>query len=194
VKIAAALLTGGESRRMGRDKALITFAGKPLWRRQLDLLRQLDPFEIFVSARTDPPWRPQDIHFAEDAEPSRGPLSGLAACLARTRGEHLLVLAVDMPFMSESYLRGLCREIVSGRGIIPISNDRSEPLAALYPQSSVSEFSDALDGDDFSLQTLTRKLIASGILRPLTVTAEEIPLFRSVNEPSDLPSLPSDDA
>jgi molybdopterin-guanine dinucleotide biosynthesis protein A len=192
VKIAAALLAGGESRRMGRDKALITFAGKPLWRRQLDLLRQLDPLEIFVSARTDPPWRPRDIHFTEDAEPSRGPLSGLAACLARTRAEHLLVLAVDMPFMSESYLRGLCREIVSRKGIIPIINDRSEPLAALYPQSSVSKFSDALHGDDFSLQTVARKLIASGILQPLTVMAEEIPLFRSVNEPGDLPSFPSD--
>ena len=83
MNISAALLAGGESRRMGQDKATLVFHGKPLWQIQLDLLRKLRPREILLSARTDPGWRPADVHFVPDQTPSRGPLSGLAATLAR---------------------------------------------------------------------------------------------------------------
>src|SRR5207253_814771 len=92
--ITAVLLAGGESRRMGRDKATVLFRGKPLWEIQFDLLRKLGPPEIFVSARTDPLWRPADVHFIADEPPSRGPLSGLVASMAKMRSAHLLTLAV----------------------------------------------------------------------------------------------------
>ena len=119
MNISAVLLAGGESRRMGEDKATLLFRGKPLWQIHLELLRKLDPAEIFVSARTDPAWRPDDVQFVADDSPSRGPLSGLAASLNLMRGTHLLALAIDMPFMSESYVRSLCLEIEPRRGVLP---------------------------------------------------------------------------
>src|ERR1700720_3030135 len=128
MKISVVLLAGGESHRMGKDKARLLFRGKPLWQIQLELLRKLDPVEILVSARKDPPWRPNDIQFVADDSPSRGPLSGLAASLAGMRGTHLLVLAIDMPFMSEKYLQPLCHRIEPGRGVLPMIGDRAEPL------------------------------------------------------------------
>src|SRR5712691_10782146 len=63
MKLSAVLLAGGESRRMGKDKATALFQGKPLWQIQIDLLRKLEPAEIFVSARTDQSWRPADVQF-----------------------------------------------------------------------------------------------------------------------------------
>ena len=115
MNISAVLLAGGQSRRMGRDKATILFCGKPLWQIQLDLLQKLQPAELFVSARTDPAWRPPDLTFVPDDPPSRGPLSGLTATLARIRSSHLLVLAIDMLSMDEGHLRYLCDKIESGR-------------------------------------------------------------------------------
>ena len=100
MNISAALLVGGESRRMGQDKATVVFHGKPLWEIQLDLLRKLRPREIFLSARSEPVWRPADVHFVPDQTPSRGPLSGLAATLPRIRTDHLLALAIDMAHTS----------------------------------------------------------------------------------------------
>src|SRR2546430_17648513 len=79
MNISAVLLAGGESRRMGQDKATFIFGGKPLWQIQLNLLRELRPRELFLSARTDPAWRPLGVQFVRDEPPSRGPLSGPSA-------------------------------------------------------------------------------------------------------------------
>ena len=187
--ISAVLLAGGESRRMGRDKAEILFRGKPLWEIQLELLRKLEPTEIFVSARSDPVWRPVDVQFVADNPPSRGPISGLAATLAQMRSKHLLALAVDMPFMTEKYLNVLCSQIEPGRGVIAKNNDRFEPLAAIYPHEALTNFRSALTGMDFSLQALARGLVAEGRLHVTLVIPHERELFVNMNEPVDLTAL-----
>ena len=185
MKISAVLLAGGESRRMGKDKAALLFRGKPLWQIQLELLRKLDPMEILVSARSDPPWRPH-MQFVADDPPSRGPLSGLAASLGEMRGTHLLALAIDMPFMSEKYLRSLCDQIEAGRGVIPMIGDRAEPLAAIYSAEAHVDVVTALSGVEFSLQTLTNKLVKAGKLRALNVAKKEHTVFWNLNDPADL--------
>ena len=188
MNLSAVLLAGGESRRMGTDKARIIFRGKPLWQIQLALLRKLDPVEVFLSARTDPDWRPDGVQFVADNPPSRGPLSGLAAALATVRSSHLLALAIDMPFMSESYLRFLWQEAEPGRGVLPEIDSRLEPLAAIYPRDVDVDFRNALSGADFSLQTLTSRLVKTGKLRTISVAEWERKLFINLNEPSDVHS------
>src|SRR5438477_13215872 len=186
IEISAVLLAGGESRRMGKDKAMLVCRGKSLWQIQLELLGKLEPVEIFVSARTDPAWRSRDVHFVADDSPSRGPLSGLAAALARMHTKHLLALAIDMPFMTEKYLRFLCSQIEPGRGVLPKIDNRAEPLAAIYPREAGAEFRAALAGTDFSLQTLARGLVKTGKLREIPVGGKETRFFLNANEPSDL--------
>jgi molybdopterin-guanine dinucleotide biosynthesis protein A len=189
MKVSAVLLAGGESRRMGEDKATLVFCGKHMWQIQLGLLRKLEPREIFVSARTDPAWRPNDVQFVPDDPPSRGPLSGLAASLVRMCSSHLLAFAIDMPFVSESYLRYLCDQIAPGCGVLPKIDNRAEPLAAVYPREAIDDFHAAMSGADFSLQRLTSRLIKSGKLRPITVMRHERHLFRNLNDPARLDSL-----
>ena len=189
MKISTVLLAGGESRRMGRDKATVLFRGKPLWQIQLELLRTLEPLEILVSARTDPCWRPADVQFVADEPPSRGPLSGLAASLARVRSAHLLALAIDMPFMTENFLRYLCDQIEPRVGVVPKIDNRAEPLAAIYPREVEIDFHHALAGADFSLQTLVRRLVDTGKLRELSLREQEKRLFLNMNQLSDLQSV-----
>lgn len=186
MSVSAVLLAGGESRRMGRDKATLVFNGKPLWRRQLGLLSNLQPQELFLSARIDPVWRPADVHFVADTAPSRGPLSGIATTLRGVRTNHLLVLAIDMPLMVENFLVSLCRRSEPGCGVIPVIGDRTEPLAAIYPKEADSDFTAAVSGPDFSLQSLAQELITAGKLRVLRVSRDEENYFRNFNEPRDL--------
>jgi molybdenum cofactor guanylyltransferase len=184
--LSAVLLAGGESRRMGTDKARLLFRGKPLWQVQLETLRKLEPKQLFVSARIDPPWRRGDVLFVADIPPPRGPLSGLAASLDRMSTRHLVALAIDMPWMSNEYLEFLYGQIEPGRGVVPKIGDRAESLAAIYPVEAGVEIRDALAGTDFSLQSLISDLITAGKLREMPVTEQQKNLFLNVNERADL--------
>jgi molybdopterin-guanine dinucleotide biosynthesis protein A len=186
MNITAVLLAGGESRRMGQDKATLVFRGKALWQTQLEGLEKLQPAHILLSARSDPAWRPSNVRFVADTAPSRGPLSGLVAALTAARTPHLLALAIDMPFMTAKYLRSLCNLIGPGRGVMPMIDDRAEPLAAIYPAEADIDLASALRGSDFSLQTIAAKLVAAKKVRPVAVSEGERKLFRSLNEPVDL--------
>jgi len=186
MRISAVLLAGGKSRRMGQDKATLLFHGRPLWQNQLELLRRLSPTEIFISAPIDPSWRPEEIKFAPDDRPSRGPLSGIAAALSQIKTQHLLALAIDLPFMTENYLRDLCERTRPNCGVVPVIEDRFEPLTAIYPREACLDLLAALSGNDFSLQSVVRKLIVGRKLQPVQVSEEERALFRNLNEPVDL--------
>ena len=185
---SAVLLAGGESRRMGTDKAVFLFRGRPLWQVQLETLEKLRPKKIFVSARIDPPWRCHGMLFVADIPPSRGPLSGLDACLKRITTTHLLVLAIDMPWMSNEYLEFLFTRIEPGRGALPKIGDCAEPLAAIYPREAGIETGKALASTDFSLRSLAGDLVALGKLQAVPVTQQEEKFFRNINEPADLES------
>ena len=183
ITLTAVLLAGGESRRMGRDKATIEFEGQPLWNRQIDVLRAVGPEKIFVSVRTLPFWLPEEAELLFDDPPSRGPLSGLTKALAAMRTTHLIALAVDMPFMTSEQLDVLRELAAEGRGVIPTIGERAEPLAALYPTEAAVDFATALAGSDFSLQRVIRKLEAEEKVRLSVVPPQDEHFYRSMNEP-----------
>ena len=126
------------------------------------------------------------MQFVPDDPPSRGPLSGLTPALARIQTGHLLALAIDLPFMTENYLRAISHKIEPGRGVLPMIGDRAEPLAAIYPANAHVDLVAALSGNDFSFQTLANKLVKAGKLRVLPVAKKESQLFRNLNAPADL--------
>jgi molybdopterin-guanine dinucleotide biosynthesis protein A len=186
MKLTAVLLAGGESRRMETEKATIVFNGEPLWQRQITLLRHLGAKKILVSARAERLWRPADTELVLDRPPSRGPISGLTAALARTRTSHLVALGVDMPFVTVAQLQDLCHQANAGCGVVPTIGRRAEPLAAVYPVEAYADFTAALTGNDWSLQPLVRRLADEGKVQLVNVAEAEAGLYRSLNEPQDL--------
>jgi molybdenum cofactor guanylyltransferase len=183
---SALLLAGGESRRMGRDKAAIEVGGRALWERQLELLHGLSPEKIFVSARTKPSWLSASVELLLDDLPSRGPLSGLTKGLTAMQTTHLIALAIDMPFMTAGELGNLLERATESCGVVATIGNRVEPLAAIYPAEAAEDFKVALAGSDFSLQSLVRKLADVGKVRLWPVQHARARLYRSMNEPDDL--------
>jgi molybdopterin-guanine dinucleotide biosynthesis protein A len=184
--LSAVLLAGGESRRMGIEKAQVSFEGEPLWQRQGRLLRQLGPDDIYLSVRNEAAWHPPKMKVILDAAPSRGPISGISATLTLMKTSHLLVLAVDMPFLLESDLRHLVSRARPGCGVVPTVSERMEPLAAIYPKESLPEFRLALSSDDKSMQKLVRRLAEFGIMELILLSPRDAERYRSVNRPEDL--------
>ena len=184
------VLAGGKSARMGRDKAALPVAGETLLARQLRRLGGAGCEESLVSvARTDapPPPLPPGVRVIGDRFPDAGPLAGLEAALALARHELLLALAVDLPAMTDGFLRTLLAGAGPGCGVVPVIGDRFEPLVAVYPRRAHAEAELRLQRGELALQPFVRAGIAAGWLRPYPVDAEAARLFANWNRPEDLP-------
>ena len=183
--VSAALLAGGKSTRMGQDKCLIKVNGIPMWRRQLGLLLSLSP-EVFAVAPHRPEWLPQKFSWVQDAAQEEGPIGGLAAVLSQATYQNVLVLAVDMPAMTNDFLHKMLCMMERRSGIVPQIGERFEPLCAIYPCNALSVVREQLIVKrDNSLQALLQCLIRSGLMHIFPVPSPEQCLFRNLNFPSD---------
>ncbi|USJ00500.1 molybdenum cofactor guanylyltransferase [Xanthomonas prunicola] len=96
------VLAGGRSSRMGQDKALLPWHGRPLLDQMQALLREAGAQHVLVSGD-----RPDYAGIA-DAQPDLGPLGGLASVIARVAdATKLVVVPVDMPLLSAALLSKL---------------------------------------------------------------------------------------
>ncbi len=187
MKLSAVLVAGGESRRLGRDKATLPWGEMALWARQIQTLREISSEEVLLSARTDPPWRPADVRFVRDCEPLHGPLSGILSALSGMRGSHLLALAVDMPFMTADYLQKLFGGCARARGVCPFLGGKAEPLAAIYPAEALAIVDRRhRSATDVSLRSLVKELTESGLLSRIEVDRRDAGFFRNINNPEDV--------
>ncbi|MSP11662.1 MAG: molybdenum cofactor guanylyltransferase [Chloroflexi bacterium] len=109
LNMSAVILAGGQSRRMGRDKALIDFGGKPLVRRIVDLLMPLSDDVILVTNQFDP-YNSWPVRLIADVIPGKGSLGGIYSGLIAARYSKSIIVACDMPYLNPRlivYLAGL---------------------------------------------------------------------------------------
>jgi len=186
--LTAVLLAGGQSRRMGTDKALLEMGGQPLWRRQVALLESLTPAEIIVSGPRRPGF-PEALRNVEDSGAGGGPLAGLSSALRSATSAHVLVLAIDMPLMTTAFLTTLRERIAIGRGVVPFLFEREtrekfyEPLAAIYPRECSLLVERHLASADWSMQTLVRAGVSAGLLSEYEIPVSERRCFTNANAP-----------
>ena len=126
---------GGQSSRMGEDKALKTFLGRPLIQRVIERLSPIAD-ELIVTTN-----RPDDYAFLDlrltlraDLKPGRGALGGLYTAIASAASPLVAVVACDMPFASTVFFEGARRLMVEEEAdvVIAKTDEGYEPLHALY--------------------------------------------------------------
>lgn len=186
---SAVLLAGGQSRRMGRDKAFLEIDGRPLWQRQLRLLRALAPQEVFLAGPERAEWNGEECEIIADAQPGAGPLGGLVAALRRASTPLLLALAIDLPNMTSDYLRGLLAGCTAIRGMIPRTSNHFEPLAAIFPIAALPIAVRCLESENYSLQRFAEICLNEQFVRQQIVAPEEARFFLNLNTPEDLVAI-----
>jgi len=152
-QLAAAVLVGGASTRMGRDKASLVHDGVSLRERTLSLVAPLASDLLVVGGD-----RPR-----EDGSPARwvadppGPpcaLRGLVGALSATSLPRVLVLAVDLPRLRIELLLALLA-FPEADAVVPRAGGRAHPLCALYRREPVLEVArERLGRDELSLHGL----------------------------------------
>jgi molybdopterin-guanine dinucleotide biosynthesis protein A len=129
--VSAIILAGGQSRRMGRDKALIDFQGRPIIAHVIDTLRAVSDDIVVVSNRSDL-YSSFGARVVPDYDPPCGPLGGIAVGLQAVRHPLAVVVACDMPFLSVSLLRWLIDRADGYDAVVPQMGADFEPLHAIY--------------------------------------------------------------
>ncbi len=132
--LTAFVLAGGQSSRMGADKALLEWQEGTLLDRAVSTARDVAPITRIVGPRE---------RFAaygevvEDVYRDRGPLAGIHAALAASTTELNLILAVDMPFVEPNLLRFLVTRAREGSPVVTVPKVGGgwQPLCAVYRRS-----------------------------------------------------------
>ena len=177
------VLAGGESRRMGRDKAALDLHGRPQVDWAFDLLARHCE-RVFVSVRPGQEADPSRAGYPTivDRHADAGPIAGIAAALAAHPEAAWLVVACDLPLLSDATLDTL----VAARGLEPVTAFRSvhdglpEPLCAIYEPSNRAGIDAAIASGTYCPRKF---VIRTGV--PLLEQADPTALD-NVNTPDDL--------
>ncbi len=131
--LTLSIQAGGKSSRMGQDKALMPFHGKPLIETVLARLAPLAD-EIIVTTNAPENYAFLGVPLFRDIVPERGALGGLYTALKSATQDQVAVVACDMPFASSQFFRAATK-LMSTRAadiVIPQTPNGLEPLHALY--------------------------------------------------------------
>lgn len=141
MRLGGLILAGGRSRRMGRPKESLPFAGTTLLGWQCRTLAGCTAPVVVVARDRDQalPGLPGDADVVADAEPDLGPLAGIAAGLARLRDRHgfgaddaTFVTGCDLPGLTAAAVRWLAGRLGDASVLMPRARGALQPLAAIY--------------------------------------------------------------
>lgn len=140
MKIGCAILAGGKSSRMGKDKALLEINGRDFISQ---LMITLDFFEEKMIARGNNSDIKNDSWcIIPDIYPECGPISGLHASLSICKSDALFFVTCDMPLIQKSLVNYLCDNMSDKYDalIVKDENGRIHPLCGIYKKYTVEIF------------------------------------------------------
>jgi len=176
---AGFVLVGGRSSRMGRDKALLPYAGTTLAGHLAGVMKDA----VGSVSLIGDPLRYGHLGFPvyPDRFPGAGPAGGIATALAAGLAEWNAVVACDMPDVSPEWLRTLLEIACKSTQKCVLSTQQDgawEPLCGVYHASCLPVLEDAIRANRLKMKDLARELDALPISSPPG-------LFRNVNTPAD---------
>ncbi len=132
--ITIAILAGGRSRRMGRDKAFVPFNGRPLIQTIIKTLSGLGD-ELIIISNTPSDYVQFGLPLFSDRYMDHGSLGGLHTAVYHASHPHALVAACDMPYLNRDLLHHLISLRHEADLIVPRWTQFPEPLHAVYSKN-----------------------------------------------------------
>jgi len=141
MKLSVCIQAGGQSRRMGQNKALMHFVGKPLIQRVVERVRSIAS-ELIIISNDRTAFEFLNLPIIPDRIAGQGALSGLYTSLSASKHPFVAPVACDMPFINPTLLQAELDLLVTSRAdvVIPESPNGLEPLHAVYRRESCLPF------------------------------------------------------
>ena len=135
--LSGVILSGGKSRRMGRDKSQLTLDGETLVARAVRVLGALSD-DLVVVTNTQEAYADLNARVTGDQILGGGALSGIHAGLLAARYDAAAVVACDMPFLNLALLRHMALLSPGYDAVVPRWQGEVEPLHAIYSRNCVA--------------------------------------------------------
>ncbi|MCX6894578.1 MAG: molybdenum cofactor guanylyltransferase [Verrucomicrobia bacterium] len=187
---SAVILAGGESRRMGRDKAWLKTDGRTLIAAAVEKARRAGAQEVFISGRSGENYSTLKCPVLLDLEPGFGPLGGIERALHICAAPLLLVLAVDMPYMTADFLQRMAARCDRVTGAVPKLKGRLEPLAAIYPRYCHEIAFNSIAKSHHAVRDFAEACRKNKAVQITTVKPADESCFANWNTPADAAARP----
>lgn len=186
MNFSAVILAGGKSSRMGRDKAFLPYQGSPLIGRALDIVRGAGADEVLISGRAGQDFSATSCPVLLDLVPDCGPLGGIERALSVAKHPLVLVLAVDLPYMTPEFLRWLAARCSEATGAVPILSEQAEPLAAFYPKQARSILTRLMEAGQFGARGFVQSCVLEKLVCRAAVSQKYGACFANWNTRKDM--------
>lgn len=153
-KISGVVLAGGQARRMGQDKGLVTFKQRPLVSYAIDALAGITP-QISISANRNIEEYKQFGYpvISDGRDGFDGPLAGILAAMPANSAEILLVLPCDSPLIQTEHLQRLLDGLQADKDIaVAFDGERLHPVVMALKTQLQKNLADYLDSGERKLQ------------------------------------------
>jgi molybdopterin-guanine dinucleotide biosynthesis protein A len=184
MKPIVAIMAGGESRRMGADKAALVVGGETILLR-VARTAVATSLGVHIAGRPRPrDWPLPEVTFHKDDEAGLGPLGGLATILRRSDGP-VVALGCDMPLLDTEAIEWLVGEAAARTledGLVTVSaSGKQQPLFSVYMPAVLALVERHLQDETLALKDLT----AAGRFRLLPVPRRWEQSIRGFNTPEE---------
>lgn len=157
--LSVVILAGGDSRRMGRDKASLSWGGKPMLQHVADRLRPIADEVVAVTGGRRPLGNIA-ARVVFDLIPDAHAIGGLYTGLRMACSDRCFVCACDMPFVNAALARFLARQASGVDCVIPKTHEGLQPLHAVYNRSALPAIEQQIRLGCFDLKALAGRLSA----------------------------------
>lgn len=194
--ISCVLLAGGQSKRMGKDKAFLSFKNKTFLRWVLEALDKYCDEIIIVANKDQSIYLNEakglsaNIKFTSDIHPYEGPLNGIISSLDLIENENIFVATCDTPLINSEVIKFLHQTIENYEAVIPVVKDKFQPLNALYKKSALEKAKNIYKSGQKSMfsfiKQLNKKIIYEKDLKNID---KNLYTYWSINTPEDYERL-----
>jgi len=168
--LSVAVLAGGRSSRLGRNKALLKINNTTIIERVLKTASAVSAEPLIITNS------PSDYHYLgletfSDIRPGGGPLSGIHAALSAGSTEYVLVVSCDIPLVTDDLIKELIRQY-PGNDITIYKHTWFEPLCAVYRRTCLPALEELIDHGEYRIidlfPTLSVRVIRTHDKEPFT--------------------------
>jgi molybdenum cofactor guanylyltransferase len=179
------ILAGGRSRRMGRDKATLSFKDKPLITYVHGIIKQVFS-EVFIISKHHTSIDGIDSPILKDITPKEGSLVGIASALLYATTDYVFVVGCDLPFIRKETIICMMDQTRGKDIVIPRTDAGYEPLHAVYNRSCLSHILRAIDRNRIKITDLLPYLSVNVVKEPALFSNNGVSIFTNINTEEDL--------